>query len=157
MSCSESERVHAYQKLSRPTISKVSRAQRRDVQDQTSSGEQRGQTSTNSGARRYRASLTQLAQFVAWLRRTRSPDGKSRSDSTINTILAAVGFHKHFLISVKERTAVLPSYRVEGIAAEPSMRNQISCSQHLNCPADQSKAFHRPPLSQYSIDSVTHI
>jgi len=35
--------------------------------------------------------LTQLAQFVAWLRRSRSPGGKSRADSTINTILAAVG------------------------------------------------------------------
>src|SRR5260370_3497812 len=35
--------------------------------------------------------LTQLAQFVAWLRRTHSPGGKSRADSTINTILAAVG------------------------------------------------------------------
>jgi len=31
--------------------------------------------------------LTQLAQFVAWLRR----NGRLRSDSTINTILAAVG------------------------------------------------------------------
>src|SRR5260370_19703703 len=35
--------------------------------------------------------LTQLAQFVAWLRRSRLPGGKSRADSTINTILAAVG------------------------------------------------------------------
>ena len=35
--------------------------------------------------------LTQLAQFVAWLHRTHSPCGKSRADSTINTILAAVG------------------------------------------------------------------
>jgi hypothetical protein len=43
-----------------------------------------------------------------------------------------------------KRPAVLPSYRVEGIAAEPSMRNQISCPQHLNCPAEQSKVFHRP-------------
>lgn len=35
--------------------------------------------------------LTQLAQFVAWLRRTHLRRGKLRSDSTINTILAAVG------------------------------------------------------------------
>jgi len=35
--------------------------------------------------------LTQLAQFIAWLRRTHLRDGRLRSDSTINTILAAVG------------------------------------------------------------------
>jgi integrase/recombinase XerD len=35
--------------------------------------------------------LTQLAQFVAWLRRTHLRGGRLRSDSTINTILAAVG------------------------------------------------------------------
>ena len=35
--------------------------------------------------------LAQLAQFVAWLRRTHSRSGESRADSTINTILAAVG------------------------------------------------------------------
>lgn len=35
--------------------------------------------------------LTQFAQFVAWLRRTHLRGGRLRSDSTINTILAAVG------------------------------------------------------------------
>ena len=35
--------------------------------------------------------LTELATFVAWLRRISSSSGKSRSDTTINTILAAVG------------------------------------------------------------------
>ncbi len=35
--------------------------------------------------------LAQLAQFVAWLRRTHSRSGGSRADSTINTVLAAVG------------------------------------------------------------------
>jgi hypothetical protein len=36
-------------------------------------------------------SLTELAKFVAWLRRVSSSNGKARSDTTINTILAAVG------------------------------------------------------------------
>ncbi len=46
----------------------------------------------SEGAQDWKAlTLTQLAQFVAWLRRTHSPGGKSRADSTINTILAAVG------------------------------------------------------------------
>src|SRR5205809_3505272 len=36
-------------------------------------------------------SLTELAKFVAWLRRVSSVSRKSRSDTTINTILAAVG------------------------------------------------------------------
>jgi integrase/recombinase XerD len=36
-------------------------------------------------------SLSDLAKFVAWLRRASSSKGKSRSDTTINTILAAVG------------------------------------------------------------------
>lgn len=35
--------------------------------------------------------LAQLAQFVGWLRRTHSRSGRSRADSTINTVLAAVG------------------------------------------------------------------
>jgi integrase/recombinase XerD len=35
--------------------------------------------------------LAQLAQFVAWLRRAHSLRGESRANSTINTILAAVG------------------------------------------------------------------
>jgi len=35
--------------------------------------------------------LTELAKFVAWLRRISSSNGKSRSNTTINTILAAVG------------------------------------------------------------------
>ncbi len=34
--------------------------------------------------------LAQLAQLVAWLRRTHSRSGESREDSTINTVLAAV-------------------------------------------------------------------
>src|SRR5216684_7135428 len=34
--------------------------------------------------------LAQLAQLVAWLRRTHSRSGESRADSTINTVLAAV-------------------------------------------------------------------
>ncbi len=46
----------------------------------------------SEGAQDWKAlTLTQLAQFVAWLRRTHSPGGKSRADTTINTILAAVG------------------------------------------------------------------
>ncbi len=36
-------------------------------------------------------SLTELAKFVTWLRRVGSASSKSRSDTTINTILAAVG------------------------------------------------------------------
>ena len=36
-------------------------------------------------------SLTELAKFVTWLRRVSSAGSKSRSDTTINTILAAVG------------------------------------------------------------------
>src|SRR5258706_5559171 len=58
---------------------------------------------------------------------------------------------KYFLIFIIERLPILSSYQVEGIAADPSMRNQILCSQPLHCPSDHSRVFHRPGIRSPAI------
>lgn len=55
--------------------------------------------------------LAQLAQFVAWLRRAHSRSGESRADSTINTILAAVGSFYEYQDRLGMETAISRSRR----------------------------------------------
>ena len=63
-------------------------------------------------------SLTELAKFVTWLRRVGAAGSKSRSDTTINTILAAVGSFYEY----QDRLGVATKHRP--VAAVRSKKKQ---------------------------------
>ena len=71
-------------------------------------------------------SLIELAKFVAWLRRVSSAGSKSRSDTTINTILAAVGSFYEYQDRLGVETNISRSRRFGAKSPYKPFLHQIS-------------------------------
>ena len=89
--------------------------------------------------------LTELAKFVAWLRRTRSADGKSRSDTTINTILAAVSSFYEHQDRLGIETAISRSRRFGAKSPYKPFLHHISRNGSLRRAVMQVRATRRLP------------
>ena len=90
-------------------------------------------------------SLTELAKFVAWLRRISSSSGKSRSDTTINTILAAVGSFYEYQDRLGVETNISRSRRFGAKSPYKPFLHHISRSRPLQRAVMQVRATRRLP------------
>ena len=90
-------------------------------------------------------SLTELAKFVAWLRRVSSSNGKSRSDTTINTILAAVGSFYEYQDRLGVETNISRSRRFGAKSPYKPFLHHISRNRPLRRAVMQVRAIRRLP------------
>jgi integrase/recombinase XerD len=90
-------------------------------------------------------SLTELAKFVAWLRRVSSSNGKARSDTTINTILAAVGSFYEYQDRLGVETNISRSRRFGAKSPYKPFLHHISRNRHLRRAVMQVRAIRRMP------------
>lgn len=88
--------------------------------------------------------LTELAKFVAWLR-SRSVDGRSRSNTTINTILAAVSSFYEYQDRLGVETAISASRRFGAKSPYKPFLHHISRSGSLRRAVMQVRATRRLP------------
>jgi len=89
--------------------------------------------------------LTELAKFVAWLRRISSANGKSRSDTTINTILAAVGSFYEYQDRLGVETNISRSRRFGAKSPYKPFLHHISRSRPLRGAVMTVRATRRLP------------
>ena len=89
--------------------------------------------------------LIELAKFVAWLRRVSSAGSKSRSDTTINTILAAVGFFYEYQDRLGVETNISRSRRFGARSPYKPFLHQISRNRPLRRAVMQVRAIRRLP------------
>jgi len=89
--------------------------------------------------------LTELAKFVAWLRRISSSNGKSRSDATINTVLAAVGSFYEYQDRLGVETDISRSRRFGAKSPYKPFLHHISRSRPLQRAVMQVRATRRLP------------
>ena len=84
-------------------------------------------------------SLTELAKFVAWLRRVSSAGSKSRSDTTINTILAAVGSFYEYQDRLGVETNISRSRRFGAKSPYKPFLHHISRNRRLRRAVSRSR------------------
>jgi site-specific recombinase XerD len=89
--------------------------------------------------------LTELARFVAWLRRISSSNGKSRSNTTINTILAAVGSFYEYQDRLGVETSISRSRRFGVKSPYKPFLHHIGRNRPLPCAVMQVRATRRLP------------
>jgi integrase/recombinase XerD len=90
-------------------------------------------------------SLTELAKFVTWLRRVSSAGSKSRSDTTINTILAAVGSFYEYQDRLGVETNISRSRRFGAKNLYKPFLHHISRNRPLRHAVMQVRAIRRLP------------
>jgi integrase/recombinase XerD len=90
-------------------------------------------------------SLTELAKFVTWLRRVGAAGSKSRSDTTINTILAAVGSFYEYQDRLGVATKIGPSRRFGAKSPYKPFLHHISRARPLRRTVMQVRATRRLP------------
>lgn len=90
-------------------------------------------------------SLTGLAKFVAWLRRTDSADDRPRSNTTINTILAAVGSFYEYQDRMGIETPISRSRRFGAKSSYKPLLHHISRNGSLRRAVMQVRAIRRLP------------
>ena len=90
-------------------------------------------------------SLTELAKFVTWLRRVSSARSKSRSDTTINTILAAVGSFYEYQDRLGVETDISRSRRFGAKSPYKPFLHHISRNRTLPRAVMQVRATRRLP------------
>src|SRR5450755_1881566 len=89
--------------------------------------------------------LTELAEFVAWLRRISSSNGKLRSNTTINTILAAVGSFYEYQDRLGVETNISRSRRFGAKSPYKPFLHPISRNHSLGRGVMQVRAIRRLP------------
>jgi len=89
--------------------------------------------------------LTELAKFVAWLRRISPSNGKSRCDSTINTVLAAVGSFYEYHDRLGVETNISRSRRFGAKSPYKPFLRHISRNRPLRRALMQVRAIRRLP------------
>jgi len=89
--------------------------------------------------------LTELAKFVAWLRRISSSKGKSRSNTTINTILAAVGSFYEYQDRLGVETNISRSRRFGAKSPYKPFLHHIGRNRPLPRAVMQVRATRRLP------------
>jgi integrase/recombinase XerD len=90
-------------------------------------------------------SLTELAQFVAWLRRCGPNDNKPRSNTTINTILAAASSFYEYHDRMGIETPISRSRRFGAKSAYKPLLHHISRNGSLRRAVMQVRATRRLP------------
>jgi integrase/recombinase XerD len=90
-------------------------------------------------------SLTKLAKFVAWLRRLSATGSKSRSDTTINTILAAVGSFYEYQDRLGVETNISRSRRFGTNSPYKPFLHHLSRKRPLRRAVMQVRAIRRLP------------
>ena len=100
--------------------------------------------------------LTELAKFVAWLRRISSSNGKSRSDTTINTILAAVGSFYEYQDRLGVETTISRSRRSGAKSPYKPFLHHISRTRPLRRAVMTVRATRRLPrvLSKQEVQAL---
>jgi len=100
--------------------------------------------------------LTELARFVAWLRRMNSPNGKSRSNTTINTTLAAVSSFYEYQDRLGVETNISRSRRLGVRSPYKPFLHHISRNGSLPRAVLQVRAMRRLPrvLSAQEIQAL---
>jgi integrase/recombinase XerD len=89
--------------------------------------------------------LTELAKFIAWLRRISSSNGKSRSNTTINTILAAVGSFYEYQDRLGVETNISRSRRLGAKSPYKPFLHHIGRNRSLPRAVMQVRATRRLP------------
>jgi len=90
-------------------------------------------------------SLIELAKFVAWLRRVNSAGSKSRSDTTINTVLAAVGSFYEYQDRLGVETNISRSRRFGAKTPYKPFLHHISRNRSLQRAVMRVRATRRLP------------
>jgi site-specific recombinase XerD len=90
-------------------------------------------------------SLSELAKFVAWLRRDGSAGGNSRSDTTINTVLAAVGSFYEYQDRLGVETNISRSRRFGAKSSYKPFLHHMSRNRSLQRAVMQVRATRRLP------------
>lgn len=101
-------------------------------------------------------SLTELAKFVAWLRRGDSVNGKQRSNTTINTILAAVGSFYEYQDRMGTETPISRSRRFGAKSPYKPLLHHISRNGSLRRAVMQVRSTRRLPrvFSQQEVQAL---
>jgi site-specific recombinase XerD len=107
--------------------------------------------------------LTQLAEFVSWVRHTKRAGGDHRSDATINLILAAIGSFYEYQDRLGVETAISRSRRFGAKSPYKPFLHHISRTQSLRHAVVRVKAIKRlprvfsPSEVQSLFDACTHL
>ena len=89
--------------------------------------------------------LTQLAEFVSWVRYATRAGGQHRSDATINLILAAIGSFYEYQDRLGEETAISRSRRFGAKSPYKPFLHHISRTQSLRQAVVRVKSTKRLP------------
>ncbi len=100
--------------------------------------------------------LTQLAEFVSWVRYATRAGGAHRSDATINLILAAVASFYEYQDRLGVETAISRSRRFGAKSPYKPFLHHISRTQSLRQAVVRVKGFKRLPcvFSPYEVQSL---
>ena len=107
--------------------------------------------------------LTQLAEFVSWVRHATRAGGAHRSDATINLILAAIGSFYEYQDRLGVETAISRSRRFGAKSPYKPFLHHISRTQSLRHAVVRVKAIKRlprvfsPSEVQSLLDSCTRL
>jgi integrase/recombinase XerD len=107
--------------------------------------------------------LTQLAEFVSWVRHATRAGGGHRCDATINLILAAIGSFYEYQDRLGVETAISRSRRFGAKSPYKPFLHHISRTQSLRHAVVRVKAIKRlprvfsPSEVQSLLDSCTHL
>jgi integrase/recombinase XerD len=107
--------------------------------------------------------LTQLAEFVSWVRHAARAGGSHRSDATINLILAAVGSLYDYQDRLGVETSISSSRRFGAKSPYKPFLHHISRTQSLRHAVVRVRAIKRlprvfsPSEVQSLLDACTHL